>query len=195
MGRRKAEQKKMKRALSHTRTYTHAHTWILILSHVLFYYRMTASLKNVCTCMYVSSVCVCVYVLASPKFEREKKKAFGQRHNLWNTNTHTRTHTRAILTKRFRWVGFFVKFVRSRRRRRRRESLSALALCVCLRHLQLHSEQSWPRFWCRKLFRSSSLLPSVQSALHKSNGIFFPLPCALLASRICFTSFPHTHTH
>lgn len=109
---------------------------------------------------------------------------------------HTRTHTRAILTKRFRWVGFFVKFVRSRRRRRRRrESLSALALCVCLRHLQLHSEQSWPRFWCRKLFRSSSsLLPSVQSALHKSNGIFF-LCFARCSPRVFVLQVFHTHTH
>lgn len=155
--RERRKEKKLLRERALPKAHTHAQFPLngLCMCFFKIWWRKVWKKKSTYVCV---NVCTRLHI-SSPKFERREKSSPGNViiYETPNTRARTRIHTRIlrqILTKRFRWVGLFVKFVLSQSRRCRRELLSALALCVCSRHLQLHSEQSWPRFWCRKLFRS-----------------------------------------
>lgn len=150
---------------------------------------------------------MCVYVLdyifLHLNSRKERKKLSGQRHNLWNTkHTHTRARTRIhtrilsrILTKRFRWVGLFVKFVLSRSRVavvvvncfRRLLCVFARAICSCTANK------------VGRVFGVASFFGPSSSSLHKSNGIFFL--CFVLAPRprlrvfVLQVFYTHRHTH
>lgn len=149
---------------------------------------------------------MCVYVLdyifLHLNSRKERKKLSGQRHNLWNTkHTHTRARTRIhtrilsrILTKRFRWVGLFVKFVLSRSR-------AAVVVVNCFRRLLCVFARAICSCTANKVgrvFGVASFFGPSSSSLHKSNGIFFL--CFVLAPRLVsaylFYKFStHTETH
>lgn len=151
---------------------------------------------------------MCVYVLdyifLHLNSRKERKKLSGQRHNLWNTkHTHTRARTRIhtrilsrILTKRFRWVGLFVKFVLSRSR----VAVVVVVIVNCFRRLLCVFARAICSCTANKVGRvfgvASFFGPSSSSSLHKSNGIFFL--CFVLAPRLVsaylFYKFS-THTH
>lgn len=120
-----------------------------------------------------------------------------QTHIRARTRIHTRILSR-ILTKRFRWVGLFVKFVLSRSRVavvvvvivncfRRSLCVFARAICSCTANK------------VGRVFGVASFFGPSSSSLHKSNGIFFPLLCARSSPRlrvfVLQVFYTHTYTH
>lgn len=153
---------------------------------------------------------MCVYVLdyifLHLNSRKERKKLSGQRHNLWNTkHTHTRARTRIhtrilsrILTKRFRWVGLFVKFVLSRSR----VGVVVVVIVNCFRRLLCVFARAICSCTANKVgrvFGVASFFGPSSSSLHKSNGIFFPLLCARSSPRlrvfVLQVFYTHTYTH